>query len=88
MRDQALAIEASHLMKRREELEKQLVGSHTMYISEHERGSIEHQIELVQRQIFDINSCPDEKLFDVPPDSFDWQKISFESVAQLSRVVA
>lgn len=67
-------------MRLREELQNQLAFAHSTFVSDEEKKALENQIESVQRQIYDVNSVPEDKLFDVAPTVFDWQKISVVNV--------
>lgn len=49
-------------------------------LSEAERKELDTEIETVQRQIYQVNSTPEEKMFDVSPTAFDWQKIAIINV--------
>ena len=80
VKEQALAIEANRLISLREELQNQLASDHSTFFSDGDKKAIENQIETVQRQIYDVNSLPEEKLCDLPPTMFDWQKIAIENV--------
>lgn len=80
LKEQALTIEANRLMKQREELQSQLTSLQSTAATNNEKQAIEEQIESIQRQIYDVNSLPDDKLFDLPPTMFDWQKVAIENV--------
>lgn len=61
----------------RDELQKQLKDPS---ISEDELEDIKSEIISIQRQIYDIRSLSEDKLFDVSPTAFDWHKISIQIV--------
>ncbi len=80
LKEQALTIEANRLIRLREDLQNQLTYDHSTFLSDDDRKAIESQIETIQRQIYDVNSLPEEKLCDQPPTMFDWQKLAVENV--------
>lgn len=81
LKEQALTIEANRLMRQREELQNKLAFAHSTFVSDDEKKALENQIELIQRQIYDVNSLPENKLFDISPTMFDWQKIAVVNVS-------
>lgn len=77
LKEQAIILESTRLVAVRDKLQKQL---QQRSISKEQRKAILNQIEPFQRQIYDVRSLPDDQLFDVPPASFDWIKLSIQIV--------
>ena len=72
---QAIGIETLRLVNlRTAEEEKKLEASPAELLE------IDEKIKDINRQIFDVESLPLDKLFDIPADSFRWHEISFETV--------
>lgn len=80
VREQALAIETSRLERLREDVQNELKLAESACLSEDQKKHLQSRIEEIQRQIFNVNSLPDEKLCDLSPTALNWQKIAREKV--------
>lgn len=81
LKEQAIVLESTRLIAIRDKLQEQLEQSS---ISKEEKKAIQDQIKPFQRQIYDVRSLPDEILMNVSPTSFDWIKLSIQSVRPLA----
>ena len=77
IRQQAISIEANRLIRQRQLLEFQ---SNNCLMTDEERKNLEKQENEIQRKIFDVETCPEEKLFDVPAHAFNWHTLAVDEV--------
>lgn len=68
-------------MELREKLQLRLKTYVVLSPEEDQRKEIEAEIQSVQRQIYNVNNSPEDKILDIPPDEFDWKKIAIIDVS-------
>ena len=77
IREQATAIEFKRLGNLRNDLEER---EKNPSVSEDEKKDIKSRIKSVEQEIYVVHSLPDDKLCDIPPETFDWHQISVQIV--------